>query len=336
MSIPASPPGDRTERLLRTWSLLRAGDPNAVIALLEALPPGLLVEEPEFGVNLLSAYVQLYRTAEGRALADRLAPRMSVHANDRLHRRFLTMQAMLYNREGRVPMAEERLREAEWMATLAGDDYMLAWTTERSAILATIRCDFETALRLHHRALAFSTRGAESHQIGSLHQNLGETYREMGLFAHARRHHDRALREQLLAPELAIMSFHRACLHQDLGELDVAEVFARRAEEQGRALGSGAIVAGAMRVQGMIAALRGRRDAAIERMRQALEGSREEEVVRGTILEELALAHAMFGEPAESLAAESAAAEIYTRLGAPRRAERMRLRLAVVELERED
>ncbi|MBV9109235.1 MAG: tetratricopeptide repeat protein [Gemmatimonadetes bacterium] len=306
-----------------------------MIALLEPLPPELLVEEPEYGVNLLSAYLQVYRTAEGRALADRLAPRMSVHANDRLHRRFLTMQAMLFNREGRVAMAEEQLREAEWMATLAGDDYMLAWTTERSAIVATIRCDFETALRLHHRALAFSTRGAESHQIGSLHQNLGETYREMGLYAHARRHHDRALREQLLAPELAIMSFHRACLHQDLGELDLAEVFARRAEEQGRALGSGALVAGSLRVRGTLAALRGRRDAAMELLRQALEDARGEEVMRGTIYEDMALAHVMFGEPVEALAAESVAAEIYTRLDAPRRAERMRLRLAVIALERD-
>lgn len=325
---------DRTELLLRTWTLLRAGELAELCTLLENAPAELVVEEPELGVNLLSAYNLLYRTDQARALAERLGPVMARWPNDRIHRRFVTLQALVLYRGGEIGASEDRLREAEWMSTAAGDDYVLAWVTERMAVHAIVRCEYEDALRLHHRALAFSQRGSDSHQSGAIQQNLAETYREMGLFSHARRYLERAAREQLLRAERGTQDVTRACLHVDVGELEVAAVFAQRVVEVAREIGSSGLEAVGLRIQGTIAAHHGREEAALELLGRALAVAGQDEIIRLTIIEDRALVHARFGRTVDALEAEALAATFYARLGAPRRAERMRVRLAAQAVER--
>jgi tetratricopeptide (TPR) repeat protein len=336
MSPPPPPTGiDRTELLLRTWSLLRRGELADLCILLESAPPELVVEEPELGVNLLSAYLLLYRTGDARTLEARLGPVMARWPNDRIHRRFVTLQALLLFRVGELGGSEDRLREAEWMSTTAGDDYVLAWVTERMAVHAIVRCEYEDALRLHHRALAFNQRGSDPHQAGGIEHNLAETYREMGLFSHARRYLERATsREQIPPPERTAHDATRACLYLDVGELEMAEIFADRVVERGRELGGAGVEAAGLHILGNIAALQGRQALAIERLDRALALSGQDEIIRASIFEDQALTHARFGNAVDALEAEMHAVALFERWGAPRRVERLRLRLAVQAVER--
>ncbi|MBV9109236.1 MAG: hypothetical protein JO306_07510, partial [Gemmatimonadetes bacterium] len=164
---------------------------------------------------------------------------------------------------------------------------------------------------------------------------LGMTFRQLGLYPQAFRHFEKALAHELAEGDLALVDMERAVLHVVAGEPAVGAFLAQRSLERQRTLGTGAGIADALRVLAMAKADAGEAAASLPLLAEALETvPREEPLIEAEVHEELARVHALLGNTLEALNAEAAAAALYTRMDAPRRAERMRVRLAAAEVER--
>jgi tetratricopeptide (TPR) repeat protein len=325
--------GDRTELLLNAWALERSGELLRLRSLLEPLADRELVDEPELGLLLMKGYVLTQMGAEARRMEALLAPVMALRGNDLQHRKYLNWQCFLLVREGALSEAEHRFRELEWMGSGSGDDIALASALHGIGVIADIRCDYETSLRMYERALSVLRRG-KSRNAGVLYHHLGMTFRQLGLYPQAFRHFEKALTYELAEADLALVDLERAVLHAVAGQPGVAAFLAERALERQRTLGTPAGIADALRVLAMARADAGHAAEALPLLEQALERvPREEPLIEAEVHEELARVHTYLGNTLEALNAEAAAAALYTRMEAPRRAERMRLRLAVVELD---
>lgn len=322
--------GSRMGLLLRAWELDKAARTDELRDMLEVQAKDDLLAEPELGVYLLNGYLLTYEFDRANALEIILRPIFATRGNDRLHRRFVNFQGVVQMRLGLLSDAQLSFKQLEAMSNAAADDRTLSYAIANLGVVASIRLDSPEAVAYYERSRVLASRVGDSRTIGHISHSLAMTYRDLGLYAAAQREFDTALRFRRSTFELAVLDLERSVVWLRMGEVSTAEFLAERAHTTIAHVGSPARVADSLRIQGMIAA---ERDiaAAHQLLTRALETFRgEDPLTEAEIHEEIAVVALMNGNRSVSDAASEKAAKLYTNIGAPRRAERMRVRIAAI------
>jgi tetratricopeptide (TPR) repeat protein len=319
--------------LLQAWALEQRAQIEEMRALLEPLTITEIAAEPELGVLLLNAYIYTYdrRAADVEQM---LTPVFAHRGNDRLARRFLNFRGVLRMREGALSEAAEIFAELEWRSVAAKDDRTLGYALANSCVVFSLRLEIEQALRVSERTLVLVRRTRDLRSTAHVLHNIGVAYRHLGMYPDAERYLDRALRYPLSGAEKVTSDQEHALVFLETGRVDAAEALAQRAYQQVEAEKVEAMLADALRVIAMVSVARGNVDRAENELRDALSFcAGAEPQTEAEILEELAAIAISARHESESRAMEDAAAEIYTRMDAPRQVERLRSRLALLRTE---
>jgi ATP/maltotriose-dependent transcriptional regulator MalT len=323
----------RSGLLLRVWELRGARDFAALHALLGDVPRGELLRDPELGVPMAEALFHGGRWNRALALARGLRDACATHPEGLLERRRLAVEGQVLYGRGRLAPAMRLWRLLLELATAAGDELGVGIALLNLGSIASVRARWTEALSLYARAIAIGQRLGRKHLLALAHGNQAGIYLERGLVGDADHHlrHGLALLGTVGLPhEIARMEVTLAALQLRAGDARLAAHTALRARERLDALGFEAGAADALRVLGMAARAEGRLDHArdlLEEAHRRLRGG-VDRVTEAEVLEERAVVEQAAGYPVAAERAADAAARLYTRLTAPRRAARLRARLA--------
>lgn len=325
---------DRTQLLLRAWELEAATDLQQIIDFLGPVPEPILLEEPELAMLLLYARAHRFDAEGAAALIDVMREPSRQWTDGRLQRRFLNFQGIVCLRLGQLDEAVALLKRLEHLSIAADDAATLQWATGNLGIISDMRCDHAEALLYYQRSLACQLRSPEQRWFSVIHHSLGMTYRQLGFFAESQSHFEQALR--LPRSEAENVDLERALLMHDMGELEVAEALARRALERAADPPVPGFSAEAYRTLGKVAIRR--RDLPGARqflLRAQAETPAYHTLLQADVWEEFAVLELLAGNAARSAEAERESVSAYQRVGAPKRAERAKLRLLALRIEEE-
>jgi ATP/maltotriose-dependent transcriptional regulator MalT len=323
----------RSGLLLRVWELRGARDYVALHALLAPVPRGELLRDPELGVPMAEALFHAGRWDRALALARGLRASCAAHGEGQLERRRLSIEGQVLYGKGRLAPAVRLWRRLLELAAAAGDELGVGIALLNLGSIASVRARWAEALSLYARAIAIGQRLGRQHLLAFAHGNQAGIYLERGLVGdadHHLRHGLALLRTVGLPHEIARMEVTLATLQLRAGDVRLAAHTALRARQRLDDLGFEAGAADALRVLGIVARVEGRLDHArdlLEEAHRRLRGG-VDRVTEAEVLEERAVLEQAAGDPAAAERAAAAAARLYTRLTAPRRAARLRARLA--------
>lgn len=317
------------ETLFRCWDLYARGDSAGLRAELEALPEAQLLDEPELGLLLMGALIATYDTRGAAALGERMQPAVRRRGDARQQRRLANLQAQVALHEGRLSDAERELLALEAESAAVGDALTRFYAWGNLGILSAMRCEFDDAVGWFRRAVVIMQELGAINWGMPLHQSMGRAYREMERPAEAEQHFQQARRFAGTAHEIHVIHLERSILKAQTGDVEVADAMAVRALEHFSTHGRASGVCQAHRARAAAALHRGDWEGAraqLELARRSLPP--DDPLLEAEIEEDAALAELRLGHAAESALHATRAADGYARMEAPRRAERMRQRLA--------
>jgi tetratricopeptide (TPR) repeat protein len=326
-SLSLAPPADLAV-YLHAWQLEARLDHQGLRSYLESLPPEQVLPDPELATLLLNTLVTTFANEKARALALNLSRMLAPGGNTRNYRRVLNQQGILAFREGDLPSAAAFFDELEWLSRSAGDELTLGYALANGGIVLDIQCEHHAAISRYQRALSVARRTRTRAWLGGVYNNIAMTLRQLERFQDAADHFEKAMRCRLSPEHRATNMSERAVLHHVTGDDKVAEMLARGAVSYFDEVGAASALADALRVLAMVVASKDL-DAGRGYLERALAVLPPDELMtHAEIYEEIARVEIMAGDPARSEAAQERSAELYQQLGAPKRAERMRLRVA--------
>lgn len=323
----------RSGLLLRVWALRAARDFAALHALLAGVPRGELLRDPELGVPHAEALFHTGQWDRALALARALRATCAAHPEGQLERRRLAVEGQVLYGSGRLAPAMRVWRILLELAAGSGEELGVGIALLNLGSIASVRARWTEAQSLYARAIAIGQRLGRRHLLAFAHGNLAGIYLERGLVGdadHHLRHGLALLRTAGLPHEIARLEITLAALQLRAGDPRMAAHTALRARERLDELGFDAGAADALRVLGMAARAQGRLDQArdlLEEAHRRLRGG-VDRVTEAEVLEERAVLEQAAGDPVAAERAAAGAARLYTRLTAPRRAARLRARLA--------
>jgi tetratricopeptide (TPR) repeat protein len=325
---------DRDEMglLLSLWEWERAFDYPAIRDALEPLPRAEVLGNEELSLQLLYAYLYLRDLAMAMALAVELRPVFAPSRNDRNYRRFLNAYAHLVQLSGGLAEGQALVEELQEKAQDAGDERHAFHAALQLGVITGLQGDFVQSVRHGYHALALSDTLDGGRWTSILHHNLGISYRELGLIAEAQRHFEQSARHPRPDWMAATGDLDRALLLHVVGDFETAAGLARNSLATFQRVESRAGMAEAHLVLARVAL--GQRDvdeaaAQLDRLMELLDPS--EVLIRAQAQEELAVLHLLRGDPAGRAEAERTADGLYRGMEAPWRAERMRMRLQILD-----
>ena len=323
---------ERNALLERAWELRAALDYPGLLELLTSVPSDALLAEPELGYLLAAAR---WRTGNGsaalRLLQDLVEPCRKC-GNTWVSRNRMNLEAIVLREQGRLAEAETLWVGLLDAAREAGDEQGVVLATMNLGIVADVQCRWEDAVANYQQGMAVCQRLGDRALLGCIHQNLAMAFRQLAFLHEADTHFQKALDHFRAAgseDQVGFSEMERAILLNLIGDSHLAEATVRRALQRFRGLGHLAGEGDCLRVLGIIVAGQGKRDEARQYFRAALKIVRRaiERLTEAQVLEEMAVLEQEEGNEVPSAEMAEEACAIYLELGAPLRAQTLRVRL---------
>jgi tetratricopeptide (TPR) repeat protein len=323
-------------RLLEEASALSARwDLRGVESLLRAVPEQDLPDEPELG-HLLA--LNLYRAGRQREAAEliRSLGSVSKQHSDNLFCRHLLLHGALHVESGNLDAGLDMFAHAGTIAEALPNQAYLALARMNSGVVCVIRCDWVSGLASFRRAVAAYTRLGRMMEIGHCAHNMGMAYREMEQWEVAADSFDLAIQKYSMSRNLRQLSAtesERALLFRERGDLALAEAAATRAVRLAVSYNNLRQEGEALRVLGIIRTTQGRLQEGSMHLERALMLARQTDTVmlQAEVFEELAILAQLVDS--SELVNERArlASDLYAKLGAALRTEKLWMRLGLTE-----
>lgn len=329
---PASPERDALDLLLDLWEWERTFNYPAIRDALQRLPRAEVLANEELSLQLLYAHLYLRESAVATELAAELRPVFSPARNDRNYRRFLNAYAHLVQLGGGLSEGQLLVEELQEKSQDAGDERHAFHAALQLGVITGLQGDFVQSVRHGYHALALSDTTDGGRWTSILHHNLGISYRELGLIAEAQRHFEQAARHPRPDWMVATGDLDRALLLHVVGDFDTAAGLARNSLATFARVDSPTGMGEAHLVLAKVALGQRNVDEAAAQLDRVMELLNPNDVlVVAQAQEELAVLHLLRGDEGARAEAERTADGLYRGLEAPWRAERMRMRLEILD-----
>lgn len=223
--------------------------------LLTGLPEHDLVAEPEIGFHLAVAWLYTRQSPQGLALTEKLVCTARTRGNLQLLRRIDLLRSAFLSREGRLDEAQIAVQAA--MAYDSWDDPspFVAEAHNSLGVILSMRGDWGNAVPQLHRALTLFQQLGHRRGVGFVNHNLGLANRYWGRYADAERFFTRAqtyYEVEGTAEERVFTDAERSLAILGLGDVELAEVMARRAVASCEALENEVLLGESLRALGTV------------------------------------------------------------------------------------
>lgn len=324
---------ERNSLLERAWELRAERDYPGLVELLTPVPEAELLSEPELGYWLAAGWRSVGRWHSALGLLRDMEEPCRRRGNDKVFRDRLNMEAVVLLQLGYLAEAEILFNRLVEVAREAGDEQAFMFAIMNLGVVCDIQCRWKEALTNHGLAMAICQRLGDRRALGSIHNNLAMTCRQLALLHEADTHFQKALDHFRVAgsdDQIGLSEMERALLLNMMGDPHLAEATARRVLLRFRRLGHLPGEGDSLRVLGIVVAGQGRRDEARRYFQDAIGKVRSaaERLTEAQVLEEMAVLEREEGNEVASAGLAEDASTIYLELGAPLRAQMLRARLA--------
>lgn len=322
--------------LLRSVSdLKQAGDYLGLSSLLSEVSEEELLRKPEIGIYLVIAWKNIGRSKSALTLVEKLSRSCTRAGNESLVWRLLNLEASLRFYLGQIDEAGHLWERLLSEAAAAHNSLQVAWAVTNLGIVSDVRGRHADAITYYSRAIVAYTGLGDCLGLVRAHNNMGITYRQLGVFDKAEAHFLRALvyaRDIGAEREIGLCEVERSLLHCELGDLPLAEANARNALARFETLGDPSGEGEAYRALGIIAERMGNRPSAIEHYDKALDRARQmgRKLLEAEVLEELYFVHRQGGGHEAAVVSVEGALRLYLEMGATGRVDRLVRRMTGV------